>query len=206
LQNHGRGFAQSHGGRDHKLNLSPLYLRPGFAFGGSCLPKDLRALNYLAKQKDAETPLLGSILRSNELHIGRALDFIMNKGKKNIGILGLSFKGGTDDLRESPMIELVERLIGKGYNLRIFDQNVNLAKLFGANKRLIEEKIPHISSLMVSDIAEVFDGSEVIVIGNQSREFVKAKDFLRRDQILIDLVRMFNGDEDFKGQYEGICW
>ncbi len=192
--------------RDHKLNISPLYLKPAFAFGGSCLPKDLQALNYLAKEKDAETPLLRSILRSNELHIQRALDFIMNKGKRHIGILGLSFKSGTDDLRESPMIELVERLIGKGYTLSIFDGTVNLAKLFGANKRFIEEKIPHIVSLMVNDMLEVFDRSEVIVIGNRSREFVKAKNFLRRGQILIDLVRIFNGNEDFQGHYEGICW
>lgn len=192
--------------QDRKLNLSPLYLKPGFAFGGSCLPKDLRALNYLAKEKDADTPLLVSILRSNELHIGRALYFIMNNGKRNIGILGLSFKSGTDDLRESPMIELVESLIGKGYNLKIYDRNVNLAKLYGANKRFIEEKIPHISSLMVNHMTEVFDGADVIVIGNRSIEFVKAKDFLRSDQILIDLVRMFNGNEGFQGHYEGLCW
>ncbi len=136
--------------QDKKLNISPAYLLPGFAFGGSCLPKDLRALAYKAKMHDLQLPIMTSILPSNELQVARGLQLIMDGGSKRVGILGFSFKAGTDDLRESPMIEIIERLIGKGYDLRIFDKNVNLAKLVGANRDFILNRIPHISRLMVN--------------------------------------------------------
>ena len=135
--------------QDHKLNISSAYLLPGFAFGGSCLPKDLRALAYQAKMRDLELPILSSILPSNEIQIARGLQLIMEKGHRRIGVLGFSFKAGTDDLRESPVIEVIERLIGKGYDLRIYDKNVNIASLVGANRDFILNRIPHISRLMV---------------------------------------------------------
>src|SRR3954470_2278428 len=156
---------------DTKLNISPYYLKPGFAFGGSCLPKDVRAMQYRAKELDLEMPVLSSILPSNRLQVEHAFDEIMETGKKRVGLLGFSFKEGTDDLRESPMVTLAEMLIGKGICLRIYDKNVSLARLVGANKQYIDQTIAHLSSLMVASIDELLDGSEVIVIGNQGPEF-----------------------------------
>src|SRR5947207_9448192 len=149
--------------RDEKLNLSPYYLKPGFAFGGSCLPKDVRALQYRAKEVDLDLPLISSILPSNKLQIQHAFDQVIETGKKKIGLLGFSFKAGTDDLRESPIVILAELLLGKGVTLRIYDKNVSLARLVGANKEYIEQQIPHLSSLLCSSIDEVVADSEVIV-------------------------------------------
>ncbi|MFQ5585124.1 MAG: nucleotide sugar dehydrogenase, partial [Calditrichia bacterium] len=177
--------------QDTKLNLSPYYLKPGFAFGGSCLPKDVRALNYLAKRKDLNTPLLSSLMPSNEAHIRRAIDMVLSYDKKRIGILGISFKGNTDDLRESPMVEVVESLIGKGYDLRIYDRNVHLAKLFGANKEYINKKIPHISSLMVENIGDLLEHSEVLVVGNKIRDFVEILQTLDSGYIVLDFAAIF---------------
>ncbi len=143
--------------QDKKLNISPAYLMPGFAFGGSCLPKDLRALAYQAKTHDLQLPIMNSILPSNEMQVNRGLQLIMDKGHRKIGILGFSFKAGTDDLRESPMIEVIERLLGKGYDLRIYDKNVHIASLVGANRDFILNRIPHISKLMVEDMDAVLD-------------------------------------------------
>ena len=157
--------------QDQKLNISPAYLLPGFAFGGSCLPKDLRALAYQAKMHDLQLPIITSILPSNEMQVARGLQLIMEKGHKRVGILGFSFKAGTDDLRESPMIEVIERLIGKGYDLRIYDKNVNIASLVGANRDFILNRIPHISRLMVDGIDAVLDHAQTIVIGNKDPEF-----------------------------------
>jgi len=190
---------------DTKLNLSPYYLKPGFAFGGSCLPKDLRAISYKAKELDVEVPVLSAILPSNRLQIERALNMVTRTGKKRIGVLGFSFKAGTDDLRESPMVNLIETLIGKGYQLSIYDRDVSLAKLFGANKEYIEREIPHISQLMCDSIAQVVEQSDVIIIGNKAREFEELKAAGREDQTIIDLVRLFSSDSTPSG-YEGICW
>jgi GDP-mannose 6-dehydrogenase len=190
--------------QDTKLNLSPYYLKPGFAFGGSCLPKDLRAINYKARELDVEVPLLGAILPSNRLQIERAVDMVVRTGKKRIGVLGFSFKAGTDDLRESPMVSLIETLIGKGYQLSIYDRDVSLARLFGANKEYIEREIPHISQLMCSTIDEVLESSEVIIIGNKAEEFRQAEGELGTGKTLIDLVRLFDKTSD--DQYQGICW
>jgi GDP-mannose 6-dehydrogenase len=191
--------------QDTKLNLSPYYLKPGFAFGGSCLPKDLRAINYKAKELDVEVPVLSSILNSNRMQIERALEMILRTGKRKVGVLGFSFKAGTDDLRESPMVALIEALIGKGIQLAIYDRDVSLARLFGANKEYIEREIPHISQLMRANLGEVLEASEVLVIGNKSEEFRQIESQLRSDQTVIDLVRLFDGRQT-KGSYQGICW
>jgi GDP-mannose 6-dehydrogenase len=190
--------------QDTKLNLSPYYLKPGFAFGGSCLPKDLRAINYKAKQLDVEVPLLTSILPSNKQQIERAVEMILNTQSKKVGIFGFSFKAGTDDLRESPMVILIETLIGKGIQLYIYDRDVSLARLVGANKDYIEGQIPHISQLMRTSIEEIIDLADVLVIGNRSAEFEQIRNMRRDGQLIIDLVRMFNDRSD--QTYQGICW
>src|SRR5262249_50739396 len=148
--------------RDTKLNVSREYMMPGFAFGGSCLPKDLRALTYKARELDLDAPLLNSILVSNSKQLDRAIDLVLQTGCKRVGILGMSFKAGTDDLRESPMVALIETLIGKGLKLSIYDRDVEMARLFGSNREFIEREIPHISSLVKSDIDEVISDAEVI--------------------------------------------
>ncbi|MFZ0784512.1 MAG: nucleotide sugar dehydrogenase [Candidatus Acidiferrales bacterium] len=191
--------------QDRKLNISPAYLSPGFAFGGSCLPKDLRALAYKAKMNDLDLPIMTAILPSNELQVARGLQLIVRNGHKKIGILGFSFKAGTDDLRESPMIEVIERLIGKGYDLRIFDKNVNLARLVGANRDYILNRIPHISKLMVNGIDPVLNHAETVVIGNRDTDFLDVTERLRDGQRLVDFVRITNRRSE-NGKYDGICW
>jgi len=191
---------------DKKLNLSPYYLKPGFAFGGSCIPKDLRALLYKGQREDLRLPLLSSILDSNENQVKMGINLITKTKKKKIGIFGFSFKPGTDDLRESPMVELIETLLGKGYKISIYDKNVSIAKIFGANKQYIEKEIPHISSLMSSSIEKILSDSEVLVIGNNSKEFEKIPELMREDQILIDLAKIVDGKNETKSKYEGICW
>ncbi|HEX5835338.1 MAG TPA: nucleotide sugar dehydrogenase [Pyrinomonadaceae bacterium] len=189
---------------DTKLNLSSYYLKPAFAFGGSCLPKDLRAVTYKAKELDVEVPLLTAISITNRLQIERALDMVLRTGKKRIGILGFSFKAGTDDLRESPMVTLIETLIGKGLELVIYDRDVSLARLFGSNREYIEHEIPHIAKLMRGSIDEVLNASDTIVIGNKSQEFRQIESRLRPDHTVIDLVRLFDRPSD--NGYQGICW
>lgn len=191
--------------QDEKLNISPAYLLPGFAFGGSCLPKDLRALAYKAKLHDLTLPIMTSILPSNALQISRGLELVIEKEHKRIGILGFSFKAGTDDLRESPMIELIERLIGKGYDLRIFDKNVNLSRLIGANRDFIFNRIPHISRLMVDGIDAVLDHAQTVVIGNSDPEFRGVPERLRDGQRAVDFVRVTNRRSG-SDNYDGICW
>jgi GDP-mannose 6-dehydrogenase len=192
--------------RDEKLNLSPYYLKPGFAFGGSCLPKDVRALQYRAKEMDVELPLISQILPSNKAQIDQALEQVLETGKKQVGLLGFSFKAGTDDLRESPIVILAEALLGKGVSLKIYDKNVSLARLVGANKDYINKQIPHLSSLLCNTIDEVVQGSEVIVVGNQAPEFTQAVMDCRPDQIVIDLVRLPLYGSLVKADYRGICW
>ena len=192
--------------RDEKLNLSPYYLKPGFAFGGSCLPKDVRALQYRAKEVDVDLPVISQILASNRLQIQHAFDAVMETGRKNIGLLGLTFKAGTDDLRESPGVILAEALLGKGVTLRIFDRNVALARLIGANKEYIAQQIPHLSSLLCATVDEVVQQSELIVVGNQSPEFADALAHASSDQIVIDLVRLPLPGSPLKAVYQGLCW
>jgi GDP-mannose 6-dehydrogenase len=189
---------------DTKLNLSPYYLKPGFAFGGSCLPKDLRAVSYKAKELDVEVPVLSAITATNKLQVERALDMVLSTGNKQVGVLGFSFKAGTDDLRESPMVTLIETLIGKGLELVIYDRDVSLARLFGSNKAYIEEEIPHIAKLMRGSIDEVLEAANTIVIGNRSEEFRQIESRLRPGQTVIDLVRLF--DRTSGDGYQGICW
>jgi GDP-mannose 6-dehydrogenase len=191
--------------QDRKLNISAAYLLPGFAFGGSCLPKDLRALSYQAKMHDLQLPILTSILPSNEVQITRGLQLILQSGPSRIGVLGFSFKAGTDDLRESPMIEIIERLIGKGYDLRIYDKNVNIASLVGANRDFILNRIPHIAKLMVDSIDTVLEHAETVVIGNKDTDFTLVPGRLHEGQRLVDFVRII--DEAGRiGKYDGICW
>ncbi len=192
--------------RDEKLNLSSYYMKPGFAFGGSCLPKDVRALQYRAKEVDLDIPVIQSILGSNRLQIQHALDQVMDSGKKRIGLLGFSFKAGTDDLRESPIVILAEALLGKGYDLRIYDKNVSIARLVGANKDYINEQIPHLSSLLCETIDEVLDNSDVIVVGNGAPEFSDALKKTRPDHLVVDLVRVKTDRTQIPAKYEGICW
>jgi GDP-mannose 6-dehydrogenase len=190
---------------DTKLNISPYYLKPGFAFGGSCLPKDVRALTYKGKSLDLDLPILNAILSSNHMHVEKAIRMVMENGSRKIGFLGFSFKAGTDDLRESPVVEMIERLLGKGYDIRIYDKNVNLASLVGANKDFILNRIPHISKMMVPAMTEVLAHGDIIVIGNSSREFEEVLSHIREDQEVIDLVRAVKGRVSGK-TYKGMCW
>jgi GDP-mannose 6-dehydrogenase len=191
--------------QDTKLNLSRYYLRPGFAFGGSCLPKDLRALLHKAKTLDVALPILTAILPSNEQQVGRGVQAVIDKGSRKVGILGFSFKAGTDDLRESPVVELAERLIGKGYDLRMYDGNVRLASLHGANRDYILNHIPHISRLMVPSIDDVLEHAGTLVVGNADPEFRDVPRRLAEGQTLIDFVRITDS-RSVAGVYEGICW
>ena len=191
--------------KDAKLNLSPYYLKPGFAFGGSCLPKDLRAITYHARSHDVSTPLLNSLMFSNSEQVEQGIAMVLAARHKKVGVLGFSFKAGTDDLRESPLVEVIERLIGKGFDLQLYDRNVNLAKLTGANRDYILNHIPHIACLMRESMQEVMAHADVVVIGNSAPEFTQVPGLLREGQKVIDLVRI---KADFRGsaQYAGICW
>ncbi|QXH37456.1 nucleotide sugar dehydrogenase [Pseudomonas muyukensis] len=189
--------------QDHKLNLSRYYLRPGFAFGGSCLPKDVRALTYRAGQLDVAHPLLASLMDSNRHQVRQAFELVTRPGKRRIALLGLAFKAGSDDLRESPLLTLAEQLIGKGYELRIYDANVEHARRHGANRQYIEQQIPHVSALLRSDLQQVIDDAEVIVLGNNDERFARALDAGSGKQV-VDLVGFMNGTSDTR--HQGICW
>jgi GDP-mannose 6-dehydrogenase len=192
--------------RDDKLNLSSYYMKPGFAFGGSCLPKDVRAMQYRAKEVDLSMPVIQAILGSNQLQIQHAIDMVVETGRKKVGLLGFSFKAGTDDLRESPIVILAEALLGKGYSLAIYDRNVSIARLVGANKAYINEQIPHLSSLLRDTVDDVLDHAEVVIVGNGSPEFAEALKRTRPDQVVIDLFRVGTERKDIPAQYTGICW
>ena len=191
--------------KDTRLNLSAAYLRPGFAFGGSCLPKDLRALTHQAKLLDLETPVLGSILRSNAQHLIVAIQRIGLLQKKRIGFLGMTFKADTDDLRESPLVEMIETLLGKGYSIRVYDKNISITRLVGANKSFIDQHVPHLSSLLVDTPEQLVDHAEVLVIGHASPEIPALLAKMRPDQFVIDLVAGAK-NVAMAPHYEGICW
>ena len=192
--------------QDNQLNISKAYLRPGFAFGGSCLPKDLRATLYMAKMRDVEMPMLDGIVQSNQEHLSHAIRKVMASGKRRIGMIGLSFKSGTDDLRESPMVALAEHFFGKGLSLLVYDPEVNLSKLLGANRRFIEQHLPHIGCLMKSELESVIGESEVLVVALADNQVVEGlQRYLRDDQIVIDLAHLPDRDR-LRGEYLGLCW
>jgi GDP-mannose 6-dehydrogenase len=192
---------------DTKLNISSAYLRPGFAFGGSCLPKDVRALTHTARQNDLDVPLLANLLASNESHLRRAVELVMADGRRKVGIFGLSFKEGTDDLRESPMVELAERLIGKGFDVLIYDGTVVLSRLLGANRAYICEQLPHIGDLLTDDAQAVFDHAEILVTGSRERTVADLVTNAGPDKAVVDLVRLPDAAElRNRRTYHGIGW
>ena len=192
--------------RDRMLNISPAYLTPGFAFGGSCLPKDLRALLYRAKERDVESPLLEAVLESNRQHLLRGIELVERSGRRRPGILGLSFKAGTDDVRESPNVALVETLVGRGYDVRVFDENVDPDRLVGQNRAALERELPHIAALMRPSIEEVVADSDVVVVANGSPAFRNVPELIRDGQLLIDLVGIGKTNGRAPEGYDGICW
>jgi GDP-mannose 6-dehydrogenase len=192
--------------KDRQLNISTAYLKPGFAFGGSCLPKDLRATLYLAKTRDVELPMLGSVLSSNRVHAEYAIAKVLASGKRRIGMIGLSFKTGTDDLRESPLVLLAEQFIGKGLSLLVYDPEVHLSRLLGANRRFIDQHVPHIGSLMREDIESVIGESDVLVVGLSDKKIFEAlARHVRADQLVLDLVNIPRR-EALRGKVTGLCW
>jgi GDP-mannose 6-dehydrogenase len=191
---------------DTKLNISPTYLKPGFAFGGSCLPKDVRALNYRAKELDLNLPLLQSVLRSNDEHLDRAMEMVLATGKKKIAMLGLSFKAATDDLRESPQVQLIKRLLGEGCTIKIWDDNVSLGRLLGSNRQYIEQTIPHIGSLLENDLSQILSDTEVVVVGTRGISRDRLQPHLRADHIVVDLVNLEKERRPSAAIYVGICW
>jgi GDP-mannose 6-dehydrogenase len=192
---------------DTKLNISPAYLRPGFAFGGSCLPKDVRALTHTARRNDLDIPLLANLLISNESQMRRAVDLVLGTGRRKVGIFGLSFKPGTDDLRDSPMVELAERLIGKGFDVKIYDATVVLSRLTGANRTYIREQLPHIGELLTDDVDAVLDHGDVLIAGSREPRVVDAIARAGSDRFIVDLVRLPDaGQLRDAPNYQGIGW
>ncbi|PKH07919.1 nucleotide sugar dehydrogenase [Moritella sp. Urea-trap-13] len=189
---------------DTKLNISAYYMKPGFAFGGSCLPKDVRALNYRASQLNVKHPLIASVMESNENHVKNVFHIIENTGKKRVALYGLSFKPGTDDLRESPHVELAEMLLGKGYTVKIYDENVSYAKIHGSNKEYLENKIPHISSLLQQSKEDMLHSSELVIIGNSDKSFHALLEKISEHHVVLDLCGLIKGKSDDHTQ--GICW
>ncbi len=191
--------------RDEKLNISRAYLRPGFAFGGSCLPKDLRALCHQARRMDVATPVLEAILQSNSSHISRLVDMIQESGRCTVGFMGMTFKKHTDDFRESPFVEVIERLLGKGYPVLIHDSHVAISRLTGANRLYIEEHVPHLTSRLVDTLDDLVDRCDVIVVAHTPDDGVKSLLRSRPDQRVIDLVRLPDPDR-IPARYEGLVW
>jgi GDP-mannose 6-dehydrogenase len=192
--------------QDRQLNISPAYLKPGFAFGGSCLPKDLKATLYLAKTRDVELPMLGNVLQSNRIHIEHAIAKVLASGRRRVGMIGLSFKTGTDDLRESPLVLIAEQFIGKGLSVLVYDPEVHLSRLLGANRRFIEQHVPHIGSLMREDIESVISSSDILVVGlSGPRIFEALARHVRDDQTVLDLVNIPRR-EMLRGKVKGLCW
>jgi GDP-mannose 6-dehydrogenase len=194
--------------QDMRLNISPAYLRPGFAYGGSCLPKDVRALLHAARQGDVDLPLIESVQESNALQLRRGIELVLAQPGRRVGVLGLSFKAGTDDLRESPVVHVVEALLGKGYEVRIYDDNVNVARVLGTNREYIEAVVPHLADLMVDDPQELLAGSDTIVVGNGNPEFAEVVAGAG-DRLVVDLVGLGLSEEQRQAlgdRYQGISW
>jgi GDP-mannose 6-dehydrogenase len=192
--------------KDRQLNISPAYMKPGFAFGGSCLPKDLRATLYMSKVRDVEVPVHASIMQSNRIHLDHAIAKVLASGRRRIGMIGLSFKTGTDDLRESPLVLLAEHFIGKGLTLRVYDPEVHLSRLLGANRRFIDQHVPHLGSLMRGDIESVIAESELLVVGLSDKHIFDALEKqVRPDQVVLDLVNIPRR-ESLRGTVVGLCW
>jgi GDP-mannose 6-dehydrogenase len=192
---------------DTKLNISASYLKPGFAFGGSCLPKDVRALTYRARELDLNLPLLESLMPSNHQHLERAVEMVLATGKRNVAMLGLSFKAATDDLRESPQVQLVKRLLGEGCEIRIWDDNVSLGRLIGSNREYIEGAIPHIGSLLCSSLESALEKADVVVVGTRELDREVLRQRLRAGQHVIDLVNLEHARRASTDiSYDGICW
>jgi len=191
---------------DHKLNISPAYLSPGFAFGGSCLPKDLRAITHRAKELDLTLPLLDALTPSNAEHVNRAVDAVLRTNRRKVAMLGLSFKAGTDDLRESPQVQLIKRLLGEGCQVKVWDKDVSLGRLAGSNRQYIEEVIPHIGSLLSAELEEVVRFGEVVIVGTKSVERSQLEGCLSSSQIVIDLVNLDRSRRPAGSASEGICW
>jgi len=192
--------------RDTKLNISPAYLKPGFAFGGSCLPKDIRAFLYACKTLDLDVPVIAAILSSNQRQIDAVTDIIRGQKSKKVGVLGLSFKPGTDDLRESPLVALIETLIGKGYDVKVHDENVSLAKLMGTNRDYIYSAIPHIAKLLAEDLEEVLEHAAILIIGHDHEAYRALENRLDRFELVIDLARIWNDYKALGGKYSGVSW
>jgi GDP-mannose 6-dehydrogenase len=190
---------------DTKLNISTAYLAPGFAFGGSCLPKDLRAITHKAKELDLQLPLLESLMTSNNQHLDRGVEAVLKTGKRRIAMLGLSFKAGTDDLRESPQVQLIKRLLGEGCQVKVWDKDVSLGRLAGSNRQYIEAVIPHIGSLLSADMPEVIRDAEVVIIGTKVEKADLAR-LLTPAQTVVDLVNLDPARRPQAANYEGICW
>lgn len=192
--------------QDDKLNISPYYFKPGFAYGGSCLPKDLKALTTIVNDLYIDTPVLKSIDHSNELQKNLAIKHIIGMGKRKLGFLGLSFKAGTDDLRNSPIIDVIEVLLGKGFDIKIFDRNVRLSKLFGANKNFILDKIPFISKFIINDPEEIIRHSDILVVVNNDEEFKEILSKVPKGKMIYDLVNISFKNKEKKERYRGISW
>ncbi|HEY6196524.1 MAG TPA: nucleotide sugar dehydrogenase [Candidatus Eisenbacteria bacterium] len=192
--------------RDTKLNLSGAYLSPGFAFGGSCLPKDLRAVNSRARRHDLDLPVLASILRSNELHVTDAVHLIERFKKRRLGFLGLSFKAGTDDLRESPILRVIGALVGKGHDVRLHDPSLDMARVLGANRRFVEDELPYLPERLRPDLDEVLAHAEVVIIGNRSAEYRTLGPRIRAGQVVVDLVAALDRGTVTAGEYHGLAW
>jgi GDP-mannose 6-dehydrogenase len=190
---------------DRKLNISSAYLTPGFAFGGSCLPKDLRAVLYDGRMMDLELPVCEAILESNRLQVKKVVDMVEDLGRRRVGVLGFSFKAGTDDLRESPMVLLIERLLGKGYEIAIYDKNVSVGQLIGSNKQFIMDELPHFERLLKEDIKDVGEFGEIIIIGNKEEEYRDVVGIDLEKKYVLDLVRLWPNVDDIDN-YSGICW
>jgi GDP-mannose 6-dehydrogenase len=192
--------------RDTKLNISGAYLSPGFAFGGSCLPKDLRAVNSRARRHDLDLPVLSSIMRSNDLHVADAVHLIERFKKRRLGFLGLSFKAGTDDLRESPILRVIGTLVGKGYDVRLHDPSLDMDRVLGANRRFVEDEVPYLAERLRPSLEEVLTHAEVVVIGNRSAEYRTLGPRIRSGQVVVDLVAALDRASVTAGEYHGLAW